>query len=410
MKPTMVIPTYWDRKTSDQRRDSDTVYDHPTQLDRDGTLLRLLNSLSILKNKDFHLVILGAATGKDIRQKTESRLNVLLKQASSQVKATLFSYSHLEKIHDFLKHKNLHDFIPLLQLDGYSNIRNLCVFLPHILDSETAVLIDDDEIFEDPDFMDKALENMGKTFESRPILAVAGYYVNPDGDFMLHREKFPWMTHWDKIGSMNRAFSRFIAEGPRLKKTPFVFGGNLILHRDIFTKIPFDPAVPRGEDIDFLINARMFGYEVFLDNHLSIKHEPPSKTSPLWRRVREDIVRFVFEKRKLDTQRPQKQMTMVSAENLLPYPGEFLTSDLQDRIYKSNQMLAIEYLAKADQDGARECLNNIIIGKHMASQVRNPFYRLLDLQAKWAEMMAFFDSNSMREELLNILGLERGPT
>ena len=61
MKATMVIPSYWRRKKEDGWKNTDDVYDHPTPLDEDGTLARILNSLSILQNKDFNLVILGAA-------------------------------------------------------------------------------------------------------------------------------------------------------------------------------------------------------------------------------------------------------------------------------------------------------------------------------------------------------------
>lgn len=51
-----------------------------------------------------------------------------------------------------------------------------------------------------------------------------------------------------------------IGTEPRLKATPFVFGGNMVIHRNLFTVVPFDQNVRRGEDIDFLINARMLGF------------------------------------------------------------------------------------------------------------------------------------------------------
>ena len=51
MKATMVIPSYWGRKKKEGRKETDTIYDHPTPLDEEGTLGRLLDSLSIIKNK-----------------------------------------------------------------------------------------------------------------------------------------------------------------------------------------------------------------------------------------------------------------------------------------------------------------------------------------------------------------------
>jgi len=49
------------------------------------------------------------------------------------------------------------------------------------------------------------------------------------------------------ISKMNEAFDKIIGTEPRLKETPFVFGGNMVIHRDLFSVIPFDPNVPRGE-------------------------------------------------------------------------------------------------------------------------------------------------------------------
>ena len=44
------------------------------------------------------------------------------------------------------------------------------------------VLIDDDEIFEDPSFLAKALEFIGRDIEGNTVRGVAGFYVNPDDD------------------------------------------------------------------------------------------------------------------------------------------------------------------------------------------------------------------------------------
>jgi hypothetical protein len=272
--------------------------------------------------------------------------------------------------------------------------------------SEIAVLIDDDEIFEDPSFMDKAVEFIGKEEHGDRVLAVAGYYINPDDDFLINREVSPWMTYWNKIDCMNRAFKEVIAKEPRLKITPFAFGGNLVIHRDLSTRIPFDPSVPRGEDIDFLINARMFGYKVYLDNQLSIKHAAPPKTSPTWEQVREDILRFVFEKKKLEGQKGYPGIHPLHASDLDPYPGEFLKEDLEEKIFRSNQMLALDYIAQGDMGSAAECMRNIYLAKTRALPDENPYYELLRLQADWDRLMDFFSSEKIAGEALDRLRLK----
>jgi hypothetical protein len=404
MKITMVIPSYWGRKRSEGWKRSDSVYDHPTPLDEEGTLGRVLNSVADLKNKDFNLVVLGISTAEDIRGEVESRISAITAGSASGIKKLLFSYSHLDMVHHYLtEHKKEH-FIPLLQLDGYSNVRNLCLLAAHLLGSEVSVLIDDDEIFEDPQFMEKAQEFIGKEFEGDKVLAVAGYYINPDGDFLINKEALPWMTHWNKIDCMNRAFQEIIGKEPRLKETPFVFGGNAVIHRNLFMSVPFDPSITRGEDIDFLINARMFGFKFFLDNQLSIKHKAPPKPHPEWRKVREDIFRFVYEKRKLDTQEPVPGMTKLTADDLGIYPGEFLKDDLEERIFRSNVMLATDYLIKGDPESAAECLNNIHLAKTQLFSDINPFQNLIKLQKEWKDLMEFFSSEKVRQDVCRRLG------
>lgn len=403
----MVIPSYWGRKKEEKRQETDTIYDHPTPLDGEGTLGRLLESFSLLKNKNFRVVILGVSTAVDIQSDVEQKVSAIIKEKVKYIEIQLFSYSHLTKIHQVLTKNDKADLIPLLKLNGYSNVRNLCTFVPHLLGSEIAVLIDDDEIFEDPDFMDKALEFIGKERHGDRILAVAGYYINPDDDFLINREITPWMTYWNKITCMNRTFKEFIDKGPRLKVTPFAFGGNLMIHRDLFTRIPFDPSIPRGEDIDFLINARLFGFKTYLDNQLSIKHIAPPKTSPTWESLREDIFRFVYEKRKLEGQKGYPGLHPLQAADLDPYPGEFLKDDLEEKIFRSNQMLAIDYIAKGDSTGAIECMQNIYLSHTKALPTDNPYYKLFRLQTDWEKLMDFFSSDNVAEEAIALSGLKR---
>lgn len=404
MKVTMVIPSYWGRIKSEGRKETDSVYDHPTALDEEGTLGRVLKSISILKKKSFNLVILGVSTAQDIRQKIESRISSIVEDSAPEVETFFFSYSHLAKIHQHFSQHNKEKFIPLLQLDGYSNIRNLCLFAAHLADSKVAVLIDDDEIFEDPLFMEKALDFIGKKHKGNDVLAVAGYYINPDNDFLINKKIPPWMIHWNKIDCMNRAFKEIIGQGPRLKETTFVFGGNAVIHRNLFMHVPFDPSITRGEDIDFLINARMFGFNFFLDNQLSIKHDAPPKTHPEWRKVREDIYRFVYEKKKLDTQAPLPDMVSITAEELGIYPGEFLKEDLEDRIFRSNVMLATDFLSKGNKKAAMECMKNIHIARTILPPESNPFQNLIQLQKAWESLMDYFSSRKVRQQVRAQLG------
>lgn len=399
----MVIPSYWRRESNQATEDSDAVYDHPTSLDENGTLGRALESLNILEDKDFELVIIAAATAEEIEERVEEKVSSIISSNPCDVAVHLFSHSHLKRIHEVLRETGNKDFIELLQIRGYSNIRNLCLFLPHLFGSDIAILIDDDEVFEDPDFLGKAREFIGQTIDGEYIGAVAGYYIQPDGDWRVKTGKESWTKYWDKLDRMNEAFEQIIGTGPRLKETPFVFGGNMVVHRDVFNRIPFDPNITRGEDIDFLINMKMFGYRFFLDNTLSIKHLPPPKTHPIWKRLREDILRFVRERKKLRDQERVEGRFHVTAEELAPYPGAFLKDDLEEKIVGACTILADYYRSEGKETDAQEALKNIEIAHEEAHPGVNTFNRLLHIQELWEELMGLSARAEIRQRMKGIL-------
>jgi hypothetical protein len=197
----------------------------------------------------------------------------------------------------------------------------------------------------------------------------------------------PWMTYWDRFGSKTKAFDKIISCEPRLKMTPFAFGGLMVIHKNLFKTVPFDPDVTRGEDIDFLINSKMFGFDFFLDNKLNIKHLPPKKNHPIWKRFREDIYRFLYEQTKIRSQYEVNNMTMVEADDFKPYPGDFLTDELEDKIYKTNILLALEYLADGDIEGCKESIKNIYLSKFEAIPEDDPFTAYRRVQKVWIKLI-----------------------
>lgn len=399
MKTTMVIPSYWARERTFAAKETDAVYDHPTPLDQEGTLQRALESLGILEEKDFELVLIAVANAEDIEERVEEKVSQIISSVPSHVRMHLLSHSHLRRMHEVMGEAGGQGFVRLLRLRGYSNIRNLCLFASHLLSSDIAVLIDDDEVFEDPAFMKKAREFIGRDLDIGFVGAVAGYYLQPNGDWHLSSAKEPWMEHWDKLDRMNEAFEKIIGRGPRFKETPFVFGGNMVVHKEVFTRIPFDPVVTRGEDIDFLINMKMFGYRFFLDNTLSIKHLPPSKPHPIWKQLREDIYRFARERAKLRDQEPVEGMARVSVKELEPYPGAFLGDDLEEKVANACEALASQYRAQRKKIDAREALRNIEIAQSQALPHENTFRQLLSMKRLWENMMDFTAQKDIRERL-----------
>ncbi len=380
----MVIPTYWTGPDGEWK-EGDAVYDHATPVNEEGTLLRTLKSLHILDDKNFTLIILGATTNKKYVTPMETKLKKIIKQADVPVDTILFTDKNLKELKKVLfKDIKLPD---VLELRGYSNIRNLCIFVPYVLDAEVAILIDDDEVFEDPAYVTKAKEFIGKRFYGNTIDGVAGYYLNEDNEYYDKVNIVPWMTYWDRFGEKREAFDKIIGSEPRLKKTPFAFGGAMVIHRNLMRIVPFDPKTTRGEDTDYVINAKIFGFNFYLDNQLAIKHLPPPKKHETWKRFREDIYRFLYNKSKFDTQTPKTNLREIKPEDFDPYPGQFMKPDLGDKIFKTNIILALNYLADNKIEACKETIKNIYLARYDAIPHYNTFDTYLKFQKNWRKLL-----------------------
>lgn len=388
MKTIMVIPTYWSRERKESWREGDAIYDHPTPIDEEGTLGRTLDSINILNNKDFKLVIPICPTCFDVEDEAEKKVKEIIRKHDPGVETYVFTAKNLREIKEVLEKDNLpQDAGEILCIRGYSNVRNICLYVASALGGEVVIMIDDDEIFEKPDYVDLAREFMGKRMYGKGIFGMAGYYLNKYDEFYDDVDIVPWMTYWDRFGSKTKAFDKIIGCDPRIKVTPFAFGGAMVIHKNMFNMIPFDPKVTRGEDIDYLINAKMFGFDFFLDNKLNVKHLPPKKNHPIWKRFREDIYRFLYEQSKIRSQYEVNSMNRIFPEDFDPYPGEFLKDDLEDKIFKTNVLLALEYLSEGDIEGCRESIRNVYLSKYEAVPKIDTFTEYRKLQKKWTKLI-----------------------
>jgi hypothetical protein len=70
------------------------------------------------------------------------------------------------------------------------------------------VLIDGDEVFEDSRFVAKATGFIGQAIGGRDVSAVAGYYLQPDGEYRLNKPFHPWMRYWDQVARPDGLYQR----------------------------------------------------------------------------------------------------------------------------------------------------------------------------------------------------------
>jgi len=399
----VVIPSYWTKiapieSQAVNQRSFDQQFGHAG-----SGLEKALTSLRILKERDFQVVVVTGTDSPESQGQINQMVAGIIKTVTGKtgIRVLLFPNTIVATMQGIFRGFCDQDALDFLCVDGYANIRNTGLIVAQILGAKELVFVDDDEYVDDPLFLHKALEHLGKTVDGKIVGGVGGYYVDPQKAYSRRINSEPWRAFWDLERLLNETICHLVETQPRIKLTPLVLGGCLALTRPLFTTIPFDVRIPRGEDIDYVINARMFRFPIFFDNQLYVVHDPPKKPSPLWKRLRQDIYRFAHERAKLRQQTLVEGMNYVSAEELMPYPGSFLGDDLEDKVERACTMLAQQ---AHEEESAREFLNNIRLMRTDAIPQYNVFNYYLDLQKKWEKMCRTISTTKeLRQDCLALL-------
>ena len=393
MDLSIVFPMFWGREKKEIYRADDHFYDHPTALDEEGTIPPLFESLRILEDRAFDIIAVAGANHPSMAPAVEKRAGEVLQRYARQagVRLHYFSYSHLHRLHDYLRELGKDDLTEVVSLVGYSPLRNACLVAAHILGKEIAVSIDDDCLFIDPQYLGRIKTKMLMDFDGKPIRAYCGPYLTAKDRIYLDLPTSPHTVYWNVVEVMNEAFRKFIVEAPGLKEVPFAIMGNIAVHRDFYTRCPLDPPLRRGEDMDWVMNAHILGERFILDTELVIKHDPPPRPYPTWRPLREDIYRFRYQQAKIANSRDGDGYHAVHRERYLPYPGVFFQDDFLMRVTQACTILAIDYLTKNEPENAREALSNIYHAHYLAIPDKDPFQSFLEFQKKWEELMGLIE-------------------
>ncbi|MBM4283678.1 MAG: hypothetical protein FJ128_00295 [Deltaproteobacteria bacterium] len=383
----VAIPTYWTHPAG--RGEEAVIYGHPTPLDGRGTLRRTLLSLAPLMAPGTSVAVVVAAAHPSLAEAVEARVRQVLADPPLPYPVLLCGHSHLRSLAAFLEAHGRGGHVPLLSLEGYGAVRNVTLITATLCQAAALVSLDDDEVVDDPDFFVKIAADLEALVASHPVFGLAGIYQDGAGEVLLPEPQAPCARFWPKFRWMNEALRRLILTGPNLQPTPLAFGGNMILPAALFRQIPFDPALPRGEDVDYVMNSRFFGIPFFLDRTLAITHLPPVGTHPVWRRLRQDLVRFAYVRQKLRRQTPRPGLARVEAADLMPYPGNFLTDDLDLLAYRAHTLLARQYLEDGDARAARRTLENLEFLEEVNRDEGDAFAAYLDLQRHWEALMTW---------------------
>lgn len=397
MKITIAIPTYWVlSKKHEYVHEAYELYDHPTRIKRYETLSRLLDSFKILDFGDNEVKIVVLIATDPFLPNREKRIEKLVKTHSGRLDIMTISEPNSELLMDYIKERGFPEIAKGIGLFGYSKIRNTALVVSQILESDAVLFIDDDEAIIDKEFLKKAIELASK----KNMGGVGGLYVNRKGNYKLDDEPSWWKIFWNKERQLNKSFE--ILEKPEGEnKINVVFGGNMFIKRKTFEKIPFDYLVERGEDADYLMNTKHFGFEFPLKKELRILHLPhvsPSLYfSTYWSKLRGDIYRFFYTRYKI-------RGIGMEADALDPYPGYFLKPDLTARAASTSLFLVIASFLRREFESVLENLRNIWIALFDARRYAKKYYRdYFSFQKKWEKFMPSVRGD---KKLLKILNLD----
>lgn len=397
----LAVPTYWTHPEGRGREE--VFFDHPTPLHTPGTLRRTLDSLIPLIDSGVAVGLVAATAAPELGPAVEAWVQEILTSPPLPYPVVWFFPSHLTLLQDFLRRQGKEAWVDLLSLDGYGAIRNLTLVLANLLEAEVLVSLDDDEVIEDREFLSKISADLAFLGQKHPVFGLAGPYENEDRQVMVPEPQTPWGMVWPKLRYMNQTMAGLLDRKELLPRTPLALGGNMALPAKLFRRLPFDPHIPRGEDVDYVANAAMWGIPFFFDKNLRVLHLPPEKPHPTWLKLRQDLRRFAYARRKLREQELHPEMVRVSPLELAPYPGNFLTDELEEKAYHSHALLALEYLAAADAEGARQTLQNLCLFQQETSCPENAFLAYLDLTNRWQELQTWLADADIAAQVRQIL-------
>lgn len=343
MDPVVVIPTFWTRRRGGRGRtgseEQAALYDHPTPLDEiEPSLGPCLQSLRKVRDLG-RVVVIVAVTDESIAHEAEDRVRDIVTDFPD-IDAFVFGPAEMGSLHRRLEQLEFADLIEGVTLSGYGAVRNAGLIAAAVLGHETVVFLDDDEIVEEADFLEKALYGVGaRLADGTPLLAKSGYYVDGTGRWQKLSEPHWADMFWRQEDAFNKALD-VVMKPPRIQRAKIAFGGIMALHKDMFCAVSFDPWVVRGEDMDYVINVRMHGGDVFIDDEWKACHLPPEPTSEAMR-FRQDVYRFVYEHRKIEFAKSQVDLRQVTPKSMSPYPGEFIDSSVGWRAFATGMLRAL---------------------------------------------------------------------
>ncbi len=344
MADCMIIPTYW----STPDISSWKVFDHPVPISEEGTLQRTLDNLENIGYPD--AVILFPAPADTA---IEARVKGLAAGRSLDIR--VFSETDIAAIRVILGRRGFPaELLRAVDLNSYGGVRNMGLLYAALHGFENIVMIDDDECV-DEGYRSAALRYMGERVEGREVLGKTGCVLDEEGRKLYDGQASFVLENWPKDELFNALVRESLEADKRLSDCAMASGGNMVLNREMYTQVPFDPYGTRGEDDDYVLNARYCGFSFFFDQDLLLLHLPPKRKGEYWARHRQDIFRFKYIREKA-------RLFGLDPKSLGIFLEYFTQDDLEYKAVSSSIFGALQFV-DSDRNEFREFLNNAVLAE-----------------------------------------------
>ncbi|WP_167930699.1 glycosyltransferase [Olsenella sp. SW781] len=334
MNPVIVIPSYWAEGAQPGALGERGVYDYTTPIDKPLPELELcLSSLDQVRGviRVIVLVVSPITCEDSARARVESicrahpALNPLVIGAREA--------AHVERAVARMAH---HVTGETVALRGYGAIKNMGLAVAAVFGHDVVVFLDDDEVVLDPDFLINAVHGLGSlTRQNLKVLVKSGFFIDANNSPYADPTDEWTEKYWSKAAEFNRVMERMQTSSSRFSRSNHLCGGCCALHAEAYSKVPFDPYITRGEDLDYVLNLRANGMDAWFDNAWFVRSQPPEEMASVPSMFMQDVHRWLYEYRKLDAMNARRDLRTITPESLMPYPAPWLSAGVRRRVFQT---------------------------------------------------------------------------
>lgn len=334
MNPVIVIPSYWAEGVRPGALGERGVYDYTTPIDKPLPELELcLSSLDQVRGviRVIVLVVSPITCEDSARARVESicrahpALNPLVIGAREA--------AHVERAVARMAH---HVTGETVALRGYGAIKNMGLAVAAVFGHDVVVFLDDDEVVLDPDFLINAVHGLGSlTRQNLKVLVKSGFFIDANNSPYADPTDEWTEKYWSKAAEFNRVMERMQTSSSRFSRSNHLCGGCCALHAEAYAKVPFDPYITRGEDLDYVLNLRANGMDAWFDNAWFVRSQPPEEMASVPSMFMQDVHRWLYEYRKLDAMNARRDLRTITPESLMPYPAPWLSAGVRRRVFQT---------------------------------------------------------------------------